>query len=141
MLKLFVRGKNTANSTAMIAEQRLDQIKTDLHDSCANCVVCALSGFIDCSAYICRHVPYNSSICVQVVIQHLIHSPILVPRPHSHISCLGPYSKTPFPYLMPWPLFQDPIPNVSFPGPYSKTSFQVPCSRSQLFTSVYCAIL
>ena len=31
-LKLFVRGKNTANSTARIAEQRLDRIKTVLHD-------------------------------------------------------------------------------------------------------------
>ena len=31
--KLFIRGKNTANSTAMIAEQHLDRIKTDLHDS------------------------------------------------------------------------------------------------------------
>ena len=31
-LKLFVGSKNMANSTAMIAEQRLDQIKIDLHD-------------------------------------------------------------------------------------------------------------
>ena len=44
VLKLFVHGKNTANSTAMVVERRLDQIKTDLHDSCANCVVYALSG-------------------------------------------------------------------------------------------------
>ena len=29
---VFMHGKSTANSIAMITEQRLDQIKTDLHD-------------------------------------------------------------------------------------------------------------
>ena len=32
MLKFFIRVKNTANSTAIIAEQRLDRLKTSLHD-------------------------------------------------------------------------------------------------------------
>ena len=31
-LKLFVHGRNMANSTAMIVEQWLDRLKTDLHD-------------------------------------------------------------------------------------------------------------
>ena len=36
-IKLFVHDKITANSTAMIAEQRLDRIQTDLHDLYFDC--------------------------------------------------------------------------------------------------------